>query len=145
MALLFLALRLRTSDTQVVAALLTRFSPIALFGAAFVVTSGAISSLAHVERISALTVTTYGRLLTVKVCVVAAVVLLGWRNWKRLTPRLEAAGPSELRRSIAMELLVSALVLAITAALAVTPTAHGENVRLWRCYACRFAPNYYRA
>ena len=61
------------------------------------------------------------RLLVLKVVGVLAVAGLGWRNWKRLTPRLDELGSKPLHRSTAGELALAALVLAITSALVITP------------------------
>lgn len=100
--------------------LVSAFSPVALLGAGVVVVSGIVSSLARIDRLDALR-SPYGRLLLIKVAIVAVVALIGWRNWKRLTPRLESGDATALRRSIALELTAAALVLAATAALVVTP------------------------
>ena len=49
----------------------------------------------HLDGVGALVSTGYGRLLLVKVVLVGAVLALGARNFKRLTPKLgEAAGRS---------------------------------------------------
>jgi putative copper export protein len=77
--------------------------------------------MAHVNRTAALLGSPYGRVLVLKVATVAVVALLGWRNWKVLTPRLEVAGVDALRTSIVLELSAALLVLALTAALVITP------------------------
>ncbi len=103
------------------------FSPVALAGAATLVTSGVISSVAHLGAIADLVTTAYGRLLLVKVGLVLCVAIYGWRNWRIVTPQLEHPdGARLLRRSAAGELVVACVVLAVTAALIITPppTSH---------------------
>jgi putative copper export protein len=54
--------------------------------------------------------------------VVLAVAAFGWWNWRRVTPRLARAGAGTdvLRRSMVRELILAAVVLAVTAALVIT-------------------------
>ena len=104
-----------------IASLLRSFSPLALTGAALVAVSGVVSSLAHVERWADLTGTAYGQKLIVKVLCVGVVVLLGWRNWKFVTPGILTQGPKRMTRAIMLELLIALVVLGVTAALVVTP------------------------
>ncbi len=112
-------------DAPSLAALLVYFSPLALFGAAAVVASGLVASFAHLGGPGNLLSSTYGRLLLVKVAVVLAVVAFGWRNWKRMTPRLHELGDRAMLRSMAGEVLLAMLVLAVTAALVITPPPTG--------------------
>jgi putative copper export protein len=119
LAALFVATGLNADE--VMPALLARFSPLALFGATTVALSGTISSLVHIEAVKTLTMTPYGRALLIKLCLVAAVAAFGWRNWRHMTPRLGEIGSSPLRRSIAVELVLTALVLGATSVLVITP------------------------
>jgi len=112
--------------TPVVGALLVHFSPLALLGAAAVVASGIVSSYAHLGGVGNLVRTTYGRLLLLKVVVVLSVVAFGWRNWKRMTPRLKELGDRAMLRSAAGEVVLAMLVLAVTAALVITPPPTGH-------------------
>lgn len=59
----------------------------------------------------------YGRLLLLKLLLVAGVLALGARHRYRLLPALTAKTLPRLRRSIALELTLAGLVLALTAAL----------------------------
>ena len=104
-----------------IASLLRSFSPIALTGSALVAVSGLVSSLAHVEHWADLTGTAYGQKLIVKWLCVGVVVLLGWRNWKYVTPGILTQGPKRMTRAIAVELLIALVVLGVTASLVVTP------------------------
>jgi len=104
-----------------IVSLLRSFSPLALTGSALVAISGVVSSLAHVEHWADLTGTPYGQKLIAKVLSVGVVVLLGWRNWKFVTPAILTQGPKRMTRGMAVELLIALVVLGVTAALVVTP------------------------
>jgi copper transport protein len=114
-----------------------RFSSIAFGAVVAIVASGTVQAWRQLGSVSALTSTTYGRLLLVKVAVVAGLVGLGWASrrivQRRLVPagRLVArpAGPgaakadpdgdivSRLRRSVGVEVVLAAVVLAVTSLL----------------------------
>ncbi len=105
-----------------VAELIARFSPLALFGAGFLVPTGVITAWRHLGTLPALWTTAYGITLLIKLCFVALVAGLGAWNWRRMTPRLgseEAA--AAIRRSATAEVSVTALVLVITAVLVSLP------------------------
>ena len=106
---------------RLMSVLLARFSPLALVGATIVAVSGVVSSLIHVQAVTVLTMTPYGRTLLVKLCIVAGVVALGWHNWRRMTPRVDELGNAAVRRSILIELVLAATVLAATSVLVITP------------------------
>ena len=100
----------------------TRFSALALVAAALVAASGTVSGWQQVRTLEGLTSTTYGRLLLAKVAGFAVLVVLGWLNRARFVPLIErTVGP--LRRSLRIELVVAAVVLALTAALIHQPPA----------------------
>jgi putative copper export protein len=81
-------------------------------------TTGLFAAWAHLPSVGALVSTGYGRLLVLKLALVAVVLGLGALNWKKLTPRLhEAGGTNTLRRAAAVELLAAQLVLLVTALL----------------------------
>ena len=102
--------------------LATRFSALALVAAVLVAASGTVSGWQQVRTLDGLTSTTYGRLLLAKVAGFAVLVVLGWLNRARLVPLVErTVGP--LRRSLRIELVVAAIVLALTAALIHQPPA----------------------
>ena len=104
------------------AMLLTRrFSVVALVAVVVVAATGLVSGLVEVDSVEALTDTTYGRLLVLKVLGVAVLVGLGWLNRRLLMRRLAERGT--LFRVVGIEIGIAALVLALTAALVDQPPA----------------------
>lgn len=136
---------------QYLVGLLRVFSPVALVGAVLVGASGVLAAFAHFTHVRELTTTRYGTYLLIKLGVVALVVLLGFRNWRVLTPALRREGgntdtsqadtsladtshPVRLHatrsakrptrsmvRTMLLEVLLAVAVLGVTAALVVTP------------------------
>jgi putative copper export protein/methionine-rich copper-binding protein CopC len=107
---------------RAVAALVGRFSPLALAGAGTAAATGLVSTLFHVGSIADL-MTGYGRVLGIKVLLLAVVAGLGWYNWRRVLPKLdEPATARTLRRSAGTELAVGILVVLVTAVLVALPT-----------------------
>lgn len=104
------------------AALVRRFSAMALGLVAVVAISGTVSGLFQVPDVAALTTTTYGRLLTAKLVLFAAIVALGWINRSRVLPAIEG-GLDRLVRNLRLEVAVAAVLLAFTAALVEQPPA----------------------
>lgn len=98
--------------------LVPRFSRLAMACVGTLALTGVFASWAHLGGVSALLGTGYGRILTLKLALVAGVLGLGARNFRVLTPRLgDAAGRQAMRRSATVELLVANVVLAVTAVL----------------------------
>ncbi len=118
------ALTLDANDRgPAVAALINAFSPLALGFAALVAASGLVSAWLHLEHISALWRSDYGRMLLIKLGVLSLVVLSGAYNWLRVRPTLgDARGAVRIRRSAIAELFIGAVVLAVTAILTATST-----------------------
>jgi copper transport protein len=108
-------------NSEFVAALLSRFSPLALTGAATVVLTGVVSSLVHLDHPLAVLESRYGQILIAKIVAVAAIVFFGWLNWRKLTPALRASGSSRIWRGMRAELVAAVVVLLLTAMLIVTP------------------------
>jgi putative copper export protein len=107
----------------IVADLIGRFSPLALWAAGLLATTGVITAWRHLKYFAALWTTPYGYTLITKLCVVACVAGLGYWNWKRVKPTLgDEAGALRLRRSAATELGFALVVLTITAVLVSLPT-----------------------
>jgi copper transport protein len=92
---------------------LRRFAPLALTGAAMVSVSGLVIAWEHVQPLSALWSTTYGRVLTAKIAVVIAVSGLGFLNWRQ--PAIALA--------IVEAAIAFTVVLALTAWLSELPVA----------------------
>ena len=118
---LFLEFRSRSTAApgpSLLPALVPAFSPLAVACVAVLVVTGTLASWVHLEGIAALVTTAYGRLLSLKLAVVAIVMLLGANNWKRLTPRLgDPGGQHAMRRSAVTELILAHVVLLLTAML----------------------------
>ena len=102
-----------------VAALVGRFSPLAVAAVGSVAVTGGLAAAFYVGGFAELGTTGYGRVLLVKAVLFLAAGAVGAWNWRRLTPRLgDAAGTRALLRSARLELILAAGVLAATAVLA---------------------------
>lgn len=95
--------------------------PVALSGAALLLTSGVVSTVLGLRELHELWSTWWGRYVLAKTLLVGCIVVLGALNWRRLGRRMESiAGVKALRTSLLIELALAALVLTITALLVVT-------------------------
>ncbi|MGQ0764152.1 MAG: CopD family protein [Gemmatimonadota bacterium] len=106
-----------------VAMMVNAFSPLALAFAGVTASTGIVASWLQVNPPpwSALWDTLYGQRLLIKVGFVALVAAVGAWNWRRVKPRLDAGGgPERLRRSAVLELVLSLVVLLVTALLVAT-------------------------
>lgn len=114
-----------TSDQRgaAAAAVVRAFSPLAQGAVAVLVVCGVITAWRHLHGLHNLWSTPYGYALLVKLALVAAVLGLGWINWKKHTPRL---GSEEtglvLWRSARIELSLAGFVLLVTAILVSLPS-----------------------
>lgn len=121
LALIGLAERTGSAGDEPLVQTLGRFSAVARLSVAAIVATGAFATWLHLGSPTALVTEPWGRLLATKLTLVAAVLLLGLRNWKVLSP---AAGePEGARRLVAasrLEAAVGVLVVAISAWLAST-------------------------
>jgi putative copper export protein/methionine-rich copper-binding protein CopC len=105
------------------AAMVRVFSPVALAGGATAAVTGIVSSLFHIGSPGDLFGTTYGRMLLVKLAVLAVVGALGFYNWRRVLPALgDAEGTARLRRTAGFEIALGATVVLVTAILVALPT-----------------------
>jgi putative copper export protein/methionine-rich copper-binding protein CopC len=112
-----------TERGRAVAAMVNAFSPLALACAAVVALTGVIGAWLHMGGLEALTASTYGRTLLLKLGVLSLVVATGAYNWRRVRPAVaEERGALRLQRSAWAELAVAVVVLAVTAVLVATPT-----------------------
>jgi putative copper export protein len=101
-----------------IASLVNAFSPVALMSAVVVVASGVFASWVHLEHLSALWQTGYGKTLLVKLLLVAITLGIGAYNFKRVQPQLSnEVGTHRLRRSAGAELIVGFLILLVTGLL----------------------------
>lgn len=112
------------SDHAQVARILRAFSPVALISAAVAGASGLTLAAVNLGRVPALWESDYGRVLLLKLSVLALVVATGAYNWRRVLPALGTAQSTQaLRRSATAEVVVAITVVVVTAVLVATPTA----------------------
>lgn len=102
--------------------LVAPFSVVATYALVVVSVAGFVLSLVILDDLGALASTTFGRLLLVKVALVAGVAGLGGHTHLRLLPRLEddpgdEASARLVVRNVGLEVVGFALVVAVTAAL----------------------------
>lgn len=111
---------------RAVADLVNAFSPAALLFAGVVGATGVFAAWLHVGSFEALWGSSYGKLLLLKLSVLALVAGTGAYNWLRVRPALGGTeGGTRIRRSATVELLVGIVVLLVTAILVATPTPGG--------------------
>ena len=113
-----------------------RFSRLALGAMLLVVATGSANAWFQVGSFPALVGTRYGWLLLAKVALLVPILLLAWRNRHRLLPRLSGDGATvgrpamaRLGRFVAGEAALALLILALTAALSVSPPAVHDAIR----------------
>jgi copper transport protein len=119
--------RLEQGDrTRLLAAVLTRFSAVALVVVVAILTTGLIQAYVEVRTLSHLLDTAFGRAVLIKICLLLALLGLGAYNRQRSVPRvkqLAADGAATgragllLRRALRAEVALIAVVLGVTAAL----------------------------
>lgn len=116
------ARRLSESDrAPAVAELVNAFSPTALVFASLAAMTGVFAAWLHLDHLSALWTSDYGRTLLIKLVILSLVFGTGTYNWKRVRPALgNDAGTGRIQRSAGVELVVAALVLAVTSVLVAT-------------------------
>jgi copper transport protein len=100
---------------------LMRWSAVATVAVGLLIGTGIAQSLRSINDIDELTATRYGKLLLIKVGLVAAMLLLALvgRTWVRRT----GSDLSVLRRSVAGELTIGVVVLVMTSSLSTTAPA----------------------
>jgi len=89
---------------------------------ALVVISAIVAAWLRLSSIGQLRTTTYGGLLLLKIALVIVILLFGWYHWRRVVmPQWDADTKFRFQRTAAMELIVGAIVLGVTAVLVSTP------------------------
>ena len=107
---------------QVVAAVVSEFSILALVFALLLTVTGVVAGWRNIGSWTALLHSTYGQLLALKLTVLSVVAGTGAYNWRRVLPVLGTApATARLRRSAGVELVAAMVVLGITAVLVATP------------------------
>ena len=116
---------LRAQDAAEAAAIVVRFSRLAVIAVAILVVSGLIlATLQLGGDVAALITTPYGQLLLIKLSIVALLLLLALFNKVRLTPALARGAPdgaARLAGAIRLEIAAIGLILAVTALLGQSP------------------------
>lgn len=121
------ALPARGDRSRLLAAALTRFSPLALIAVIALVASGIVQGVVEVRTVAHLFDTPFGRAVAIKVVLVLILIGLGVVQRRRVLPALRAVAAAAqppagagllLRRVLRGELLLIVAVLGVTAALA---------------------------
>jgi copper transport protein len=133
-AVLVLALRAATAQleetadrTRLLAAVVSRFSSLALPAIGLLLLTGIAQSIVEVRTPAHLLNTAFGRAVLIKALVVIAIMALGYVNRSRTLPALRAADGSPgragvaLRRTLRVELLLGITAIAVTGALSGYP------------------------
>ncbi len=107
--------------------MLPRYGRVAMFAAPLVVATGVFTVWTRLETPTQLLSTTYGRLILAKTMLVAIILAFGARHHRRLTRPFESSRDDSIalsesrvdtahaaRQSLLLELLLAALVLALT-------------------------------
>jgi copper transport protein len=110
--LVSLALALRSDGDR--SRVLRRFSNLALVSVLVLAATGVIRAFSELHSVGQIWSTGYGRVLVVKTALLAMLVGIGWVNRYRLVPRASVSG---LRRSVAVELALFAVLVAAVALL----------------------------
>jgi putative copper export protein/methionine-rich copper-binding protein CopC len=105
-----------------VASVVHAFHPLALLCVPLVLISGVGSAWLRLASFGAVFSSRYGTFLLIKLFLFTCVALTGAYNWHRVLPKLGGdEGARQIRRGASVELAIGAVVLAVTAALVVTP------------------------
>ena len=133
-ALPALAALVRITSASTAAPVFARFSRVALACIAVLVASGFILALVHVERWPALFGTRYGHLVTLKLLLLIAVLVLAARLRWRLLPALQrgvAGSERRCRAWILAECGIAAVIVLIAAQLAQSVPARHDAIEWW--------------
>jgi copper transport protein len=112
--------------TPPLAAVLTRFSAVALASVALLAASGAAQAIVHLRAPGDLLHTAFGRAVLIKIIILLALVALGARNRRAVVPGLRAAARTgappgaagrALRATLRAEVALIAVTLGVTTAL----------------------------
>jgi putative copper export protein/methionine-rich copper-binding protein CopC len=103
-------------------ALISAFSPVALFCAGLLVVTGVVAATLHLGSLGALWGSRYGQVLLVKLAVIAVLLVVAFINWRILRPALGTdKATRRIRGSAIAELGLAVVVLVVTAVLVATP------------------------
>ena len=116
-----------TDRTRLLAAVLLRFSPIALGAVIALLAAGLIQAFVEIRHLSLIFTTPFGRAAFIKFCLLLGLIGLGALNRQRTLPKLKRAAESGatpgsagvvLRRTIRSEIALVVVALGVTGALA---------------------------
>ena len=122
-SLVALYLLLRQADPRSAAGL-RRFSAIAVPAVTLLIAAGVVFAALQLDSLQALVDSRYGQLVLLKVSLLVLLLAIAGGNRFLLMPRLQRAVPTAeaaLRRAIAAEMVLVALVISATAVLSQTP------------------------
>ncbi|MDB4950023.1 MAG: copper resistance domain protein [Gemmatimonadetes bacterium] len=109
-------------SAEAFAALVNRFSPVAMAGAVAAAATGIGSACLRLDAVSQLWTTDYGRALLVKLGLLVLTACVGGYNWRTVRPSLGTEGATlRLRASARAEIALGALALLATAVLVAMP------------------------
>ncbi|HET7371807.1 MAG TPA: CopD family protein, partial [Gemmatimonadaceae bacterium] len=112
----------QVQESRVGSRVVRAYHATAVESVAIVAISALVAAWLRLPAVNALWSTTYGRILLIKVCVVLVVLAFGGYHYRSAVSVEWGAGTAgKFRRSAAAELLVGAIVVAITAVLISTP------------------------
>ncbi len=104
-------------------AMLSQFSPVAFTGSTLLLLTGATAAWWYLGELSNLLTTSYGRLLLLKLSLVAAAAACGFVNWQALRRPVSAMDSRRGRRLlVGVEIALALTVVIVTAVL--TETEH---------------------
>lgn len=107
------------------ASLVNTFSPLAVGAVSVLLVTGIATAVIYFDRWSQLWETNYGLVLLGKVLLMLVTGAVGAYNWKIIRTRLDTSDGSRLLiRSARLELVLAAMVLALTAVLVHLPMPH---------------------
>lgn len=119
---MLVAFLLRRADDRELRAILPVWSRWAALAVSVLVLAGIVQALIEVGTWDALFDTVYGRLIIAKVALLALVIAVAAYSRRLVLRYLDAASPRRLRRSVWVELGITAVILGVTATLVqITP------------------------
>ena len=99
---------------------LAAFHPVAMVGVALIAVSGLYHTWSTLGPLANLVSTAWGRLLSLKLMLVLAVLALGYKHWRSSERAVEGGDRQGLRLSIGREALLALAALVVTAVLTST-------------------------
>jgi copper transport protein len=119
------------ADPKNLGAIITHFSPLAMFSVFVVTLTGIVQSASFLGSLDELVTTSYGRTIVIKVILLIVLIGFGAYHQQVISPRLQAwrlrdtssadRATRRFRVSILLEMLVSAIILLAAGALTALP------------------------